>query len=122
MLLDGKWDRGRERKKKRKKKSDRRKGEKLIATFCSAINGDEEPEGKETFRWLREDVSRCPLFPSSHLIHPFPRQSAPLIPNFSVKLPVTLNNNNNGGNDEDEDDRPANGIKGEKYSRHSKSA
>lgn len=51
MLLDGKWDRGREKKRKR---------EKLIATFCSAINDDEE--GRETFRWLREDVLRCPLF------------------------------------------------------------
>lgn len=62
--------------KKGKKKSDGRKGEKLIAAFCSAINDDEGPEGRETFRWLREDVLRCPLFPSSHLIHPFPRQSA----------------------------------------------
>lgn len=63
MLLNGKWDRG-EGKKKRKKKSDGRKREKLIVAFCSAINDDEGPEGRETFRWLRKDVLRCPLFPS----------------------------------------------------------
>lgn len=55
--------------------------------------------------------------PSSHLIHPFLRQFAPLIPNFSVVLRQALghtrqqyNNNEDDGNDDS--DRPANGIKG----------
>lgn len=61
------------------------------------------------------------LFPSSHLIHPFPRQSAPLIPNFSVVLrqvlSVAFNNNNNDNNNEgDDDDRPAKRYQREKYS------
>lgn len=45
MLLDRKWER------KKRKKNDRRKEGIFIATFCSAINDDdEEPEGRETFR------------------------------------------------------------------------
>jgi len=42
VLLDGKWDRGEE--KKMKKSDGRRK--KLIAAFCSAIN-DEGLEGRK---------------------------------------------------------------------------
>lgn len=30
---------------------------KLIAAFCSAINDNGRPEGRETFRWLRKDVA-----------------------------------------------------------------
>lgn len=96
-----------------RKKEPKKWGKKLIAAFCSAINDDEGLEGRETFRWLREDVLRCPLSPpSSHLIHSSPRQSAPLIPNFFAKLSVTLDNNNSNEGDDDDDDRPANGIKG----------
>lgn len=40
---------------KKEERDDRRK-RKLIAAFCSAINDDEGPEGREIFRWLREDV------------------------------------------------------------------
>lgn len=55
---------------------------KLIAAFCSAINDDERPRGRETFRWLRKcRILLFPLvapghrraFPSSLPIFPFPR-------------------------------------------------
>lgn len=92
---------GREMGQRERKKKKEEEGAKLIATFCLAINDDKE--GRETFRWLREDVF------SFSLITPHPPFSPsvsplclfPISPSFYVKLSVTLNNNNNN------DDRPA---------------
>lgn len=53
-----------------RKKEPKKRGKKLIAAFCSAINDDEGLEGRETFRWLREDVLRCPLSPPLVTPHP----------------------------------------------------
>lgn len=97
------------------KKEPKKRGKKLIAAFCSAINDDEGLEGRETFRWLREDVLRCPLSPPRHTSStPFPVSPLrlfPISPSFFAKLSVTLDNNNSNEGDDD-DDRPANGIKG----------